>query len=111
MFDTHVYISTVFIDIDEMDLSEDPSSLPSENLRYQISSSPTYILEALGAIPPELLPTPVVEVPIPNFASTVLYQSYPVGSFFSKYEPQPTDGLPFSMATTTSPAMSSLGSP
>ena len=69
MFDPHVYMST--IDIDEMDNSEDPS-LPAENLPNQISStvSPTYILEALGApIPPEILPTPVVTVPTPNFAS------------------------------------------
>ena len=94
MFDPHVYVST--IDLTEMDHSEDPS-LPSENLRNQISStvSPTYILEALGApIPPELFPTPVFEIPTPNFASTVPYPTYPVGSLFNKYEPQPTDGLP-----------------
>ena len=93
MYEPHVYIST--INIEEMDLSDDPS-LPSENLPYQISStvSPTYILEALGApIPSELLPTPGVEVPIPNFASTEPYQAFHVGSFFDKYEPQPTDGL------------------
>ena len=79
-----------------MDHSEDPS-LPSENLPNQISStvSPTYILEALGTpIPPQLLPTPVVEISTPNFASTVPYSSYSYGPFFNKYEPQPTDGLP-----------------
>ena len=91
MFYPHVYIST--IDIDEMDHSEDPS-LPMENLPNLISStvSPTYILEAPGApIPPELLPTPVAEVPILNLAST---ETFPIGSFFNEYEPQSTDGLP-----------------
>ena len=94
MFDPHVYIST--IDLTEMDHSEDPS-LPSDNLPDQISStvSPTYILEALGApIPPELLPPPVVEIPTPNFASTISWPTYPDKPFFNKYEPQPTDGLP-----------------
>ena len=71
--------------------------LPVATLHAIVSStvSFTYIFEALCApIPPSLLPTPVVEVPIPNFATTVLYPSYPVGSLFNKYEPQPTDGLP-----------------
>ena len=83
MFDPHVYVST--IDLTEMDHSEDPS-LPSDNLPNQISSpvSPTYILEALGAlISPELLPPPVVEIPTPNFASTVPWPTYPAGSFFN----------------------------
>ena len=42
----------------------------------------------------ELLLTPIIDLPTPNFASTVSYQTYPAESFFNKYEPQPTDGLP-----------------
>jgi len=94
MFDANVHMST--IDIDEMDNSDYPS-LPAENLPNQISStvSPTYILEALGApIPPEILPTPLVTFPTPNFTSTVPYKISPAESFFNKYEPQPTDSLP-----------------
>ena len=90
--DPHVYMSLA--DINEKNHDEDPS-LPSDILPYQVSSSvsPTYVLEALGApIPPELLPTPVVEFLDPNFASTVPYPTYPAVSFFNKYEPQPTDG-------------------
>jgi len=84
------------IDINEMNNSDYPS-LPLDNLPNQISStvSPTYILEALDApIHPEILPTPVVTVPTPNFASTVPYKIFYTESFFNKYEPQPPDGLP-----------------
>ena len=92
--DPHVYMSLA--DIKETQHDED-SSLPSDSLPNQVSStvSPTYILEALGApIPPELVPNPVVQLPPPNFASTIPWPTYPVGSLFNKYEPQPTDGLP-----------------
>ena len=76
-----------------MDHSEDPY-LPAENLPNRIPStvSPTYIPVALGApIPPDLLPIPVVEVPTLNLAIT---ETFPVGPFFNKYEPQLTDGFP-----------------
>jgi len=92
--DPHVYMSLA--DIKETQHDHD-SSLPSDSLPNQVSStvSLTYILEALGApIPSELLPTPAVELPTPNFASTVPYPTYPAESFFNKCEPQPTDGLP-----------------
>ena len=88
MYDSepHVYIS--FADIKETHHDE-YSSLSSDSLPHQVSStvSPTYILEALGApILPELLPTPAVELPTPNFPSTVPYPSYTAESFFNKCE-------------------------
>jgi len=92
--DPHVYMSLA--DIKESQHDED-SSLPSDNLPNQVSStvSPTYILEALCApIPPELIPNPVVQLPPPNFASTVPWPIYSTAASFNKYEPQPTDGLP-----------------
>jgi len=59
-----------------MSLADINETNHDEDLSFFVSStvSPTYILEALGApIPPELHPTPVVELPTPNSASTIPY--------------------------------------
>ena len=82
--DLHVYMSLT--DINKKNHAEDPylpgdlfedPSLPSETLPNQISStvSPNYIVETLRSpFPPELLPTPVVEVPYLTYWGIILQQ-------------------------------------
>ena len=75
MYDSDPYAYMSLTNINETNLPDDPY-LPMATIPDIMSStvSSTYILETLGApIPPALLHTPVVEVSIPNFASTVPY--------------------------------------
>jgi len=89
-------MTVILTNINETSLPEDPYILVDMSTLPDIMSSTESsisILETLGApIPPALLHTPVIEVPIPNFATIAPYATYPAESFFDKYEPQPTDG-------------------
>ena len=76
--DPHVYMSLT--DINETNHTEEPS-LPSESPLRSRQPISLRLLALLSLLSSFLL---VVEVPIPNFASTVPCPTHPVESFFKK---------------------------